>query len=83
MNTTGDITRREWLVGAAATAVWGGLAQPASAGAAKPIKPKLVAAVVTTYFKGSHADVLIGKILEGAAAFWTERLHRGFKSKRS
>lgn len=41
--------------------------------AANPTKPKSVAAVVTTFFKGSHADVLIGKILEG----WQQNGGRG------
>ena len=31
----------------------------------KPVAPKSVAAVFTAYEKGLHADVLIGKILEG------------------
>lgn len=60
-----DITRRDWLKGAAATALCGGLLQPSVARPADPVKPKSVAAVVTEYRKGSHADVLIGKILEG------------------
>ncbi|MBC7816620.1 MAG: hypothetical protein IAG10_07010 [Planctomycetaceae bacterium] len=59
------MSRRDWLAGAAATAVWGALARPTAADAAPPTKPKSVAAVVTTYAKGLHADVLIGKILEG------------------
>jgi hypothetical protein len=64
MNETGDISRREWLAGAAVTALCSGL-QPAITSAAEPVKPKLVAAVLTAYEKGLHADVLIGKILEG------------------
>jgi len=60
-----DITRRDWLAAAAGTAIWSGLAQPAAAGRAVPTKPKSVAAVITAYEKGLHADVLIGKILEG------------------
>ncbi|MBI5759466.1 MAG: hypothetical protein HZA46_13180 [Planctomycetales bacterium] len=56
------MTRRDWLVGAAAMATWSGLVRPASA---KPPPAKSVAAVVTVYAKGLHADVLIGKILEG------------------
>jgi hypothetical protein len=64
MNETGNITRRDWLAGAAATALWSGL-QSAAAGAIEPAKPKSVAAVLTAYEKGLHADVLIGKILDG------------------
>ncbi|MAG94696.1 MAG: hypothetical protein CMJ48_13265 [Planctomycetaceae bacterium] len=41
-------------------------AEPGEGGRERdPVKPKSVAAVVTAYAKGLHADVLIGKILEG------------------
>lgn len=63
MNKPIEITRRDWLASATAAALWGGFAQPASAAA--PPKPKSVAAVITAYQKGLHADVLLGKILEG------------------
>ena len=63
MNKMGDISRRDWLAGMAATILGSGFAKFADA--AKPTKPKLVAAVLTAYEKGLHADVLIGKILEG------------------
>ena len=65
MNRTSDITRRDWLTCAAATAVSSGLLWPVSAAAGTPIEPKSVAAVLTAYESGLHADVLIGKILEG------------------
>jgi len=59
------ISRRDALAGAAAAAMWGGLVRPVSAVPARETKPKSVAAVITAYEKGLHADVLIGKILEG------------------
>ncbi|MBC8356964.1 MAG: hypothetical protein H8E66_33755 [Planctomycetes bacterium] len=43
----------------------GGISRAAVAQRSEPSKPKSVAAVVTAYEKGLHADVLIGKILEG------------------
>ena len=65
MNNTSNITRRDWLAGAAATVVGGSVSLPVAVRAAKPTKPKSVAAVFTAYELGLHADVLIGKILEG------------------
>jgi hypothetical protein len=65
MNSLGEMTRRDWLAGATAAALCGASAQPAAAKASSPPKPKSVAAVITAYEKGLHADVLIGKILEG------------------
>ncbi len=59
------LNRREWLANAATTAIWSGLSTHSIADVGQPKMPKSVAAVVTTYFKGSHADVLIGKVLEG------------------
>ena len=49
----------------AAATLSGGLVHPLSAAAAVASKPKTVAAIITAYRKGLHADVLIGKILEG------------------
>ena len=64
----GKITRRNWFAGVAATTLAGSIAPSAiakSATSVKPVAPKSVAAVLTAYEKGLHADVLIGKILEG------------------
>lgn len=59
------MNRRDWLTGTAALALGAGFSQLAGAGNAGAAKPKSVAAVITVYRPGSHADVLIGKILEG------------------
>lgn len=58
------LTRRDWLAGTAAAAVANEIA-PHLARGSSPSKPKSVAAVITAYEKGLHADVLLGKILEG------------------
>ena len=60
-----NITRRHWLAGTAATAMWTGWAPPAAAGRSEPTKPRSVAALITIYEKGFHGDLIIGKILEG------------------
>jgi hypothetical protein len=57
------ITRRELLAGAAAIPLCTAL--PRFLTAAERPKPKSVAAIITAYEAGLHADVLIGKILEG------------------
>ena len=64
MNTTSNITRRDWLLGTAATVGWGGLPWTFAADAAGPVKPKSVAAVLTAYEHGLHADVLMTPELE-------------------
>jgi hypothetical protein len=64
-----NVTRRDALGRAVASVCGAAVARPATAddGAEKParVRVKSVAAVLTVYRKGSHADVLIGKILEG------------------
>lgn len=78
MNVSETLTRRNWLATSAAMA--GGFAIPEGIFAATPQvdqagnpewpplgnrPPKLVTGILTTYFKGSHSDVLIGRLLEG------------------
>ena len=65
MMSSRNIVRRDWLKGAAAAAVGTALVPSAAAEPAKRLDPKSVAAIITAYEKGLHADVLIGKILEG------------------
>jgi hypothetical protein len=65
-NHMAQITRRDCLQSVAAAGAWGGLLALAQrASAEKPAAPKSVAAVITEYRPCSHADVLVGKILEG------------------
>ncbi|MBW3599027.1 MAG: hypothetical protein KY475_17365, partial [Planctomycetes bacterium] len=59
------ITRRDALSGAAATLLVSGLPHLVAAAPSPSIKPKRVAAVITAYQRGLHADVVLGKILEG------------------
>ena len=65
MKTDPGLTRRDWLAGAAATAVSSRLVCPVPAASATPARTPRVAAILTAYEKGLHADVLIGKILAG------------------
>lgn len=65
MNEHTLFSRRDWLKGVAATAAGGYCTLRSDVSAAEPTAVKSVAAVVTAYEKGLHADVLIGKILEG------------------
>ncbi|MEQ9069013.1 MAG: hypothetical protein RLO18_19935, partial [Gimesia chilikensis] len=64
MNDSQYITRRDLLASAAALAC-GVSTQRGYATLNNQVKPKSVAAVISIYEPGTHADVLIGKILEG------------------
>lgn len=80
MKSSASITRRNWLAASAAMAAGHSLdspsclAHPISSRSAagdeqweslEGREPKLVTGILTTYFKGSHSDVLIGRLLEG------------------
>ncbi|MFO0843646.1 MAG: hypothetical protein U0797_14825 [Gemmataceae bacterium] len=60
-----EVTRRDALRFGAAASVGGGTLLATEGKAGGRDDPKTVAAVITVYCKGSHADVLVGKILEG------------------
>ncbi len=57
------ISRRTFLGSSTALAMAAGWSQPLNAAQARDVKP--VAGVATIYRKDSHADVLLGKILNG------------------
>ena len=62
------VTRRDSLKYAGVALCGGSVPRTAAAhgrGDSRRIKPKSVAAVITAYQTGLHADVLIGEILEG------------------
>jgi len=66
---TSSISRREYLaqlsVGTLALALPSCAPHREQTPGSDERKPKSVAAVITWYIRGSHADVLVGKILEG------------------
>ncbi len=71
---TRSSSRRSWLVHTSKLAAAIGVL-PSSSLFAYPLdsiarSKKKVAAVVTVYRKMSHADVLVGKILEGIISCW-------------
>jgi hypothetical protein len=59
------ITRRDMLAAGAAAVASRGISQLIAAVPSGQTQSKPVAAVITVYRPGSHADVLVGKILEG------------------
>ena len=64
MKTKPTMNRRDalkYISLASLPGAWGGMAEAAE----RSSRPKNVAAILTVYRKGSHADVLVGKILEG------------------
>ena len=68
MQTSNSTTRRNALIQASATFASAVIAPnrlAATPNTASPLKPKRIAAIASTYFQGSHADVILGKIMEG------------------
>ncbi len=65
MNSTRPRTRRVFMQSSAATTFCRGFLGTGVAGMSRHPKPKAVAAVITVYENGLHADVLLGKILDG------------------
>lgn len=67
VNQSLHLTRRDYLKAAAGSLLAGKALSRAcdDANDAAAVEPKSVAAIITAYEKGLHADVLIGKILEG------------------
>lgn len=59
-----NVTRRDYLKCTAASLCGAAFAQGNPRGS-PPVEPPSVAAVLTVYRPGSHADVIVGKILEG------------------
>jgi|TARA_R110001592_G_scaffold363264_1_gene682849 hypothetical protein len=57
------MTRRDWI--ASVAAAYGVVSQRVNAAPVKSVETKSIAAVVSIYEPKTHADVLIGKILEG------------------
>ncbi len=56
-----QLTRREWIGGVAAATLAGSLGKVTAA----PRQKLPIAAVITEYRTNSHADVIVGKVLEG------------------
>ncbi|MFO1002419.1 MAG: hypothetical protein U0936_18985 [Planctomycetaceae bacterium] len=78
MNGSESLSRRNWLAGSAIAAGGFAIAGESFATTMRPLQtensawpplgnrpPKMVTGILTTYFKGSHSDVLIGRLLEG------------------
>jgi hypothetical protein len=65
MNTWNSCDRRRWLKTAASGLALSAFPSARSMASASKRSTRSIAAVITAYEKGLHADVLIGKILEG------------------